>query len=175
MKKAVCLLITLICLCSCALHDDYTGEPFVSLEYTVDENTVKYEDWGELFGYGTNRFSPSSTGGLYLQSNPNGGEAHFVIETELITLNLETSAAYFTDSKRYSLTPQESSYGYVPATNGWCFLTTKSSEPYCTFEAHFEFDCSDGQNVYHITDGCIRVGRRFQKDIQGLIKKPSQP
>lgn len=177
MKKATCLLVMLLCLCSCRLYDKYTGEPFIGMEYTVDGERVEYEDWGKL--YGTYSFYALSSGGLSLRNNPNGGEAHLSLTVEHISLNLGTPSTSFTDSRRYSIPSGEDNYyegvyGNAAATEGWCYLTTKSSEPYCTYEVHFEFTCYDGQNTYRITDGCIRVGRRFQENIKGLIKKSSQ-
>lgn len=177
MKKASCLLLALICLCGCRLHDDYTGEPFLRLEYTAEGDHAVYEDWGLRMG---NSFgSACSGGGLQLKDNANGGQACFILDIERLDLYLESRVPYFTEGRKYDYKSAENgqgsffegSFGTARITDGWFLFTRRSSQPYCPYELHFEFNGKDGQGLpFSIKDGCIQVGRRYRKDIGGLIK-----
>ncbi|MBR4826937.1 MAG: hypothetical protein IKZ91_03530 [Bacteroidales bacterium] len=181
MRKAVLLLLAALSLTACRLHDKYTGEPFIHLEYTVGGERFVYEDWGVMW---SSYYFGAESGGAGLQHkqiDANTTQARFGLETDYLTLWLPCDKPYYTDGKvyEYKYDPQ-SRRPYtcildVPQTGrltkGHYSLTRKCSKPYCTYEVHFEFTCKGGQGDFEVTDGVIQVGRRFQeKDISNFIK-----
>ena len=182
MKKVAFLFLFMLCLCSCRMHDDYTGEPFFKLMYTVDGKQASYEDWGQVekYYFGSGFTSESYGSGLWLKENANGGEARFDLDIERLSLRLETRTPYFIEGERYDVASSgESRFagnsGSALITAGWYCFSRKSSQPYCPYDLLFEFTCTDGQGlVTELKDGCIQVGRRFQRDIKGLIKESEE-
>ena len=185
MRKAATLLIALFCFTGC-LHDNYTGEPFIHMEYTAYGVRYEYEDWGRMWGVWS--FGPIS-GGNGLQSkqiDANESQARFGLQTDNLTLWLPCDWRFYTDGKRYEYKADpQSNRPYtcildVPETarmtKGWYILTRKSTEPYCTYEIHFEFTCNGEQGPFEITDGIIQVGRRFQStNVKEFIKDEERP
>lgn len=177
MRRIAPLLLALLSLCSCKLHDDYTGEPFIHLEYVVDGQRFEYEDWGFVSG---NHFYAESSCRLWLEENPNGGSARFQLQSNYLTLSLDEQKSWFTDGNRYQLSDKDNAgqnymkgqYGDATITGGWYMFTRKSSEPYCSYELHFQFTCDDGQSTFEATEGILQVGRRMQYIKKGeLIKE----
>ena len=179
MRRFAPLLLALLCLCSCKLHDDYTGAPFIHLEYMVDGQRIEYEDWGFVY---LNHFYAESSCCLWLEENPNGGSARFQLQSNYLTLSLNEQKSWFTEGARYTLSPKDNDtasqnymkgqYGDATITGGWYMFTRKSSEPYCSYELHFQFTCDDGQSTFEATDGILQVGRRTQHLKKGeLIKE----
>ena len=171
-----------MCLSGCRLHDKYTGEPFIHLEYTVEGEHFVYEDWGVLWGP---RSFGARSGGGGLQSrkiDANESQARFGLVTDYITLWLPCDWRFFTDGKRYEYKADPQSNrpntcildipeNSARMTKGWYTLTRNSTEPYCTYEVHFEFTCRGEQREFEVTDGIIQVGRRFQENgVESLIK-----
>lgn len=185
MRKTLLLLFAMTCLAGC-IHDDFTGEPFIHLEYTVNGERFEYEDWGEMRS--DRVFGPVSQGqGLQpKQIDANESQARFGLETPNLTLWLPCDWRFYTDGKRYEYkTDPQSRRPYtcildVPQTaritKGWYILTRKSTEPYCTYEIHFEFTCDGGQGEFEVKDGIIQVGRRFQRErITDFIRNEERP
>lgn len=185
MKKAWIALLSLLCLAGCRLHDDYTGEPYIRIEYTLNGEHQIYEDWGhEEVGLLSNFFVPYTTGrGLSLLNlAENESVAFFELHTRTIFLYLESNKPYFIDGKQYVYYQREgtsgccvASYPYTALSEGWFSITRHTTEPYCRFDLSFELHGMDGNQPVDITEGIIQVGRRFQKgSISGLIKKEGE-
>lgn len=188
MRKTVLLLLALSFLAGCRPHDDYTGEPCIHMEYTVDGEHYVYEDWGHIApGYilSSGRFEPDSEGGLSSKSAGEGqSTACFDLRSNGIQLRLESPQSFFVDGRQYQYKQDPQKQGldlcvlYKPEkaamTEGRYSFSRKCSEPYCRYEVRFEFTCQGEQRTFEITDGIIQVGRRFQADIKSLIKSPDE-
>ena len=170
------LLLAFLCLTGCKLHDNYTGEPFIRVEYTVDGKHYEYEDWGKLgpgYLFMKESFEPLSGGGLStIYVDEQSSVARFLISNEFLFLNLESPDKDFIDGRKYEITPflfQEPSPSHftVPAkanvTSGWFSLHRKTVEPYCVYDVRFEFHCKGPNAEYDVTEGIVQVGRRFQR------------
>lgn len=179
MKKYFFLLSALLCLGACKLHDDYTGEPFVRLEYTLDNEHTVYEDWGRMLG---TAFGPVCSGSLQtVELGQNESIVRFSLYSPLLELVFDNDRGGFTDGRRYDYSPYEWSEPCVlyseqaKAIGGWYIFTKKVTEPYCPYEVHFELTFSDGKRNYELTDGCIQMGRRMRgAGSKSLIKKPGE-
>ena len=184
------MLSALLCLTGCRLHDDYTGEPFFRLEYTVEGEHYVYEDWGHIQpGYllSSSYFEPDSFNtGLYSRNaDANESVAFFSMQTLYLSLFLASDWRFFTDGKRYTYNEDLQKQGlegctlYYPRdariTGGWYSLTRNSSEPYGVYDVRFEFTCRDGEGDFMLSDGIIKVGRRLQRDVKSLIKNEERP
>ncbi len=188
MKKIVFLILALSFLTSCRLHDKYTGEPLIHIEYTVDGEHFVYEDWGHIeAGFLSDRFKADSKGNLRSQIvDANESIAVLALDTSCISLYLESDWRFFTDSKRYEYKEDPQKQGLDGCkliqpkqgtiTGGWYTLTRKCVEPYCTYDLHFEFTGRNSEGEFAITDGIIQVGRRFQQTgVDGLIRNEERP
>ncbi len=186
MRKAAIIILSLVCLVGCKLHDDYTGEPFLHMEYTLDGEHHVYEDWGHvLSGFFRNSFGAVSRGdGLGLLTlDVNESIACFDLGTEKLGLYVESNKPFFIDGKRYDYYHREGTKvcyylesQRVVLTEGWYSFTRHTVEPYCSFDFRFEFHGSDSDGMpVDVTEGIIQVGRRFQRgDISGLVKKEAE-
>ena len=180
MKRIVLLFLALSCLASCRLHDDYTGEPFIHLEYTVGSERFVFEDWGHIYpGFLSDSFGPYSQCSLYSQQVAfNQSIATLSLSSDCLNLYLESDRHFFTDGKRYVYkeSPQKEACSLIQpkqgtAMSGWYSLTRKCTEPYCSYDVHFEFTCRNGEEEFEITDGILQVGRRCrQSGVKNFIK-----
>ena len=185
MRRLATLLLAVICLAGC-MHDDYTGEPFFILEYSLDGDRIVYEDWGSLRPglFGSSLIASHESAGLHTRGAGSGQSvACFDITTSAIRIAFETGQGAFIEGKRYEYenNPQKGEWDsgvsmlYSPAKarveEGWYSFSRKCSEPFGRYEVYFEFTCRNDQQTFEIRDGVIKVGRRFQGDVSNLIKK----
>lgn len=188
MRRVAIVLFALISLTGCRLHDDYTGEPFFRLEYTVEGEHFVYEDWGRIErGFLNSSFAPVSFGtGLYSRSvDANESVACFELWSSYLSLRLESDWRFFTDGKRYEYREDPQKQGLdgntlhepqeARITEGWYSFTRKCSEPYGVYEICFGFKCHGNDGFFEITDGIIKVGRRLQADVKDFIKSEQRP
>lgn len=174
MKRIFILLLTLFCLSACRTHDDYTGEPCVSMEYKIDGEQVCFEDWGRIInGVLGDSFQPLSFGrGLWQECTPDDTVACFELQLKSLSLKLKSDKKVFVNEKRYLFEVGEEglkpgNYVYVGServwfVNGWFSLQRYSKNPYCCYEVHFEFTGKGANGTFELTDGRIEMGRRFQ-------------
>lgn len=192
MKRLAAMLLAIVCIAGC-MHDDYTGEPFYIIEFTLDGERIHYEDWGLVRGgfLGSSLIVSYESPGLHLKDPGTGQKiACFkLINPKLIDLCFESDQASFVEGMRYTYKddPQKkiweegvsmihkSKENGVPEdariTDGWYSFSRKSSEPYGRYEVYFEFSCQGEQRTLEIKDGIIQVGRRFQGDMSSMIRK----
>ena len=178
MRKLWTLAFALLCLTGCRLHDDYTGEPFIRLEYTVNGEHFIWEDWGYVHSYIlSSEFISNSHGGLFLNDvNKENCFTVFQLANSYLSFELNSPEQCFYEGLRYELDSRSSFSIRKPDaltfTGGWFFFTRHTVEPYCKFDMHFEFWGTQNGHTYRVTEGVIQVGRRFQRtDISNLIKK----
>lgn len=176
MKKLFAFLPFFLCIAACYPKDDYTGEPFLREEFTVNGQHYSWEDWGYLYGglLGKN-FQPNTEGqGISAESiNDSLRIAVFHLETPHITYNLTNFSSFFYDGRVYQYqkdtltgfrngTPHIQNPVNARIESGWYSFTRQCVEPYDSYVLRFEFDCIDGQGcIVQVRDGIVEMGRRF--------------
>lgn len=178
MRKLWILAFALLWLTGCSLHDEYTGEPFIRLEYTVNGEHFIWEDWGHVQSYFlSSDFVSDSYGALYLNDvNKENCFTVFQMANTYLSFELNSPEQCFYEGLKYELDSRSQFSIHlpenVPMTEGWFFFTRHTAEPYCKFDMRFEFRGTQNGQPYRVSEGVIQVGRRFQRtDISNLIKK----
>ena len=187
MRKTVLSALVLLCLAGCKMHDDYTGEPFIHLEYTMNGEHCVYEDWGRTErSFLGSYYAPISGGdGLnYWEPADNQGYILFTLNNKHLSFQLMDNQPYFVDGRRYQFKPADESGSFpcsiykpveIRIDEGWFSFTRYTTEPYCRYDIHFECRGVKDDQSYEVTEGIIQVGRRFQhNDVKGLIKKEEE-
>lgn len=194
MKKLLSAISALLVLVSCQSKDDYTGEPFLRISYTVDGEPFSWEDWGETRpSFLGSYFAPESEGsGLLPHTQADSSVlASFTLgynNHQPLDIYIDSNLPYFTENTKYSL-PQQQFYsvllmqhpGEAVAFDGWFSFSRKVSEPFGCYSMSFCFDCATSAgDTLAVRDGNIEVYRRFTSNSRSnrwskvLVKQPIQ-
>lgn len=172
MKRIFAVLLALSALAACRPSNKYTGEPLLTLQYTVDGEPHFWEDWGsvEKGGFGTNHFLPESEGDGLRQNvwADTSRLATFNLYCNKLRIGITNSQPYFVADSIYTVSSNNDSCLFIlsnldaVSTGGWYSFSRKVSEPYGCYSLYFSFDCADGNgNTYAVRDGVLEIGRRF--------------